>query len=170
MKVFGIGLSRTGTTSLNTALNVLGYRSFHFPPMQKIPSLLDQGWNAMTDSPIASTYPLLDRMYPGSKFILTVRDPLEWRKSVRKSLSIYPPGDWTFFMHQALVGTPTKPPVGLDLVDLYWAHAAAAEEYFRDRPEDFIAIDVSAPSAWMRLCDFLGKEIPNVDFPHENRS
>jgi len=30
-KVFGIGLSRTGTSSLNEALELLGYRSIHFP-------------------------------------------------------------------------------------------------------------------------------------------
>jgi hypothetical protein len=30
-KVFGIGLSRTGTSSLNEALEFLGYRSVHFP-------------------------------------------------------------------------------------------------------------------------------------------
>lgn len=30
-KIFGIGLSRTGTSSLNEALEILGYRSRHFP-------------------------------------------------------------------------------------------------------------------------------------------
>ena len=30
-KIFGIGLSRTGTSSLNEALEMIGYRSIHFP-------------------------------------------------------------------------------------------------------------------------------------------
>ena len=30
-KIFGIGLSRTGTSSLNEALKILGYNSIHFP-------------------------------------------------------------------------------------------------------------------------------------------
>ena len=30
-KVFGIGLSRTGTTSLTLALKALGYQAAHFP-------------------------------------------------------------------------------------------------------------------------------------------
>lgn len=30
-KVFGIGLSRTGTTSLGTALNQLGIKTIHYP-------------------------------------------------------------------------------------------------------------------------------------------
>ncbi len=34
-KVFGIGLSRTGTSSLNEALNILGFQSFHFPIIMK---------------------------------------------------------------------------------------------------------------------------------------
>ena len=29
-KVFGIGLSRTGTASLNVALQVLGFRTYHW--------------------------------------------------------------------------------------------------------------------------------------------
>lgn len=34
-KVFGIGLSRTGTSSLNEALKILGYNSVHFPIIMK---------------------------------------------------------------------------------------------------------------------------------------
>jgi hypothetical protein len=169
MKVFGIGLSRTGTTSLNRALTLLGYKAFHFPPMLRVLDILEE-YDAATDSPIACSYPLLDRLFPGSKFILTVRNPTEWRKSVRNSLSIYPPGDWTFFLHQAVVGTPEHPPVGLDLTHLYWSHNAFAEEYFKDRPEDFMAMDVGSKDAWARLCEFLGKPVPSFDFPHENRS
>ena len=32
-KVFGIGLSKTGTTSLTSALGGLGYRAIHYPPL-----------------------------------------------------------------------------------------------------------------------------------------
>lgn len=38
-KVFGIGLSRTGTSSLNEALEILGYRSVHFPIIMENTSL-----------------------------------------------------------------------------------------------------------------------------------
>jgi hypothetical protein len=38
-KIFGIGLSRTGTSSLNEALEILGYRSIHFPKIMANSSL-----------------------------------------------------------------------------------------------------------------------------------
>lgn len=38
-KIFGIGLSRTGTGSLNEALRILGYRSIHFPVIMRNTSL-----------------------------------------------------------------------------------------------------------------------------------
>ena len=34
--VFGIGLSKTGTTSLNDALEILGYAAFHLPPITSV--------------------------------------------------------------------------------------------------------------------------------------
>jgi len=38
-------------------------------------------YDRATDSPIPSIFLELDTHYPGSKFILTVRDPDEWIKS-----------------------------------------------------------------------------------------
>ena len=66
-KIFGIGLSKTGTTSLYAALAYLGYRSGTYGHMKKLG--LDQWWqgnfkkdylrdfDAMTDLPIGAFYP-----------------------------------------------------------------------------------------------------------------
>lgn len=59
-KGFGIGLSKTGTISLFAALALLGYRAAEH--------------DVATDLPLAAFYPQLDERYPGSKFILTLRD------------------------------------------------------------------------------------------------
>ena len=96
-KIFGIGLSKTGTTSLYAALDQLGYRSATFRHMRE--SGLDRwfegdfsedylaNWDAVTDNPISAFYPQLDEQYPGSKFVLTVRDPEAWLTSTRKQWS-----------------------------------------------------------------------------------
>jgi Sulfotransferase domain/UDP-glucoronosyl and UDP-glucosyl transferase len=86
-KVFGIGLSRTGTSSLTQALNILGYKAIHFPHDNvtraelyrffasgsgRLSLSLLQEADAITDTPACCVYKALDQGYPGSKFILTV--------------------------------------------------------------------------------------------------
>ena len=76
-KVLGVGLSKTGTSSLSAALTILGYRTVHYPPLDRLRELLDDS-DAATDTPVACSFRELDRQYPGSRFILTVRDPDSW--------------------------------------------------------------------------------------------
>lgn len=76
--VWGIGLTRTATTSLNQALEILGYRALHYPTLAQ---LLHEPIEAATDEPVAVTYKYLDFLYPNSKFILTERDEDEWIRS-----------------------------------------------------------------------------------------
>ena len=87
--IFGIGLSRTGTSSLNSALNELGIKSKHFlyfPVSTSIPypyfSL--NVYSGALDTPIAANFKKLDKMYPNSKFILTIRDIDSWLESCKK--------------------------------------------------------------------------------------
>jgi hypothetical protein len=76
--VWGIGLTRTATTSLNHALEMLGYRAVHYPT---IAQLLHEPLEAATDEPVAVTYKYLDFLYPNSKFVLTERDEDDWIRS-----------------------------------------------------------------------------------------
>jgi hypothetical protein len=80
-RVWGIGLTRTGTTSLAAALNQLGYRTVHWPTTAQLL------WGAVpsaTDESVAAVYKYLDFVHPGSKFILSERDEESWIRSVRK--------------------------------------------------------------------------------------
>ena len=90
--VFGVGLSKTGTSSLSVALENLGYPSshWHYPKsilryqegaLQVNPNKLLVEFSAYTDTPIARTFKLLDSAFPGSKFILTVREENSWFES-----------------------------------------------------------------------------------------
>lgn len=87
-KVFGVGLSKTATTSLTFALEILGFCTKHYPSLRYYPHWLrgikkhvleeDQAFSDITIIPF---YKELDRKYPGSKFILTARDLDDWLES-----------------------------------------------------------------------------------------
>jgi len=86
-KIFGIGLGHTGTRSLNEALNILGYRSIHWPTDRATYHELSNGVydlavlksaDALTDITAAAFFAQFDKAYPGSKFILTQRDIDKW--------------------------------------------------------------------------------------------
>ena len=72
-KILGIGLSRTGTTSLHLAMGMLGYRSIHCPRLDRLGEILEH-YQAAVDTPIACSFRELDLCYPDSLFILTIRD------------------------------------------------------------------------------------------------
>ena len=89
-KVFGLGLSKTGTSSLTEALNLVGIRSVHYPFDERTLEELKAGcyrlsileeYQGIMDLPVAPFYAQLDRVYPGSKFILTVRERASWLRS-----------------------------------------------------------------------------------------
>ena len=87
-------MQKTGTTSLHAALEILGFDSFHWG-RGEAPRIWNEmnsfgrsntleQWYALSDNPIRVIYQKLDRAYPGSKFILTVRDEQDWLKSVER--------------------------------------------------------------------------------------
>lgn len=177
MKIFGIGLSKTGTTSLASALEILGYRTKDYPGVQTYtkgdlssidPQVLEQH-EALTDTPIPSFYRELDRAYPGSKFILTVRGAAGWLQSCKKQ----------FTTRQAEKQNDAHNRLFIDLYDTpvfdevrfragYERFVAGVLEHFRDRPHDLLVLDVAAGQGWNELCAFLGQPVPQQPFPKAN--
>lgn len=177
MKIFGIGLSKTGTTSLASALQLLGYRTRDNMGLQVYRagdiSSLDLGvvdaHDALTDTPIPSFYRELDARYPKSKFILTVREREAWLQSCKKQFT-QKLADKQNEAHQRL------------FVDLYGTDVFEEEQfargydrfvegvtaYFRDRPGDLLVLDVAAGDGWAKLCPFLGVPQPDRAFPKAN--
>jgi tetratricopeptide (TPR) repeat protein len=84
-KVFGIGLSRTATSSLNLALRKLGYDSIHWlnPNTQTVISNQDFVlFDGFTDIPVSYQFEELYSAFPNSKFIYTSRSRDSWISSV----------------------------------------------------------------------------------------
>ena len=158
--IFGIGLTRTGTTSFAAAMNMFGIPALHDARRMKrivrgqladgrrlLPKLLKQ-YRCLADSPIQDVYKKLDLQGPGSKFVLTVRDVRDW-----------------------LVSRITRFGKTAEHHASRWrAHHAEVREYFAQRPQDLLIYKPCDGDGWSPLCKFLGWEIPDEPFPHENAS
>lgn len=167
-KIFGIGLSRTGTTSLTQALRILGYSAVHLPI--SIQQILDH--DAATDTSIAMGFEFLDLMFPGSKFIYTIRDFDAWSESMRKFFSTHPMTADGQKIRRALYGGGGFHRDAAELKKIQENFKGRVERYFESR--SLLALNICVPGSdeekWDRLCYFLGRSVPDVPFPHLNAS
>ncbi len=55
-------------------------------------------------------------------------------------------------------------------VKRFEGHIEGVREYFKDRPEDLLVLDLPKGDGGNKMCPFLGVDIPNALFPHANKS
>lgn len=173
-KVFGIGFHKTATSSLAEALKVLGYRVTG-PNGAQDPDIaetlgpltrdLSARYDAFQDNPWPLVYAEMDRLHPGSRFVLTVRDPDRWIASVVRHF-----GDRSTPMREMIYGPGKGAPLGHEAhyVARMQQHNDAVLRYFADRPEDLLVVDLTRGDGWEALCGFLGHPVPGRPFPHAN--
>lgn len=177
-KVFCIGFQKTGTTSLHAALTALGYRTaavvgrgMTAEELTKTGAALcieaAKCHDAAQDMPWPIFFRELDAAYPGSKFILTVREPESWFRSIEAHFGAHPDAMQAFvYGHDAAAPAGNKE----RYLDVYAAHHRAVRAWFDDRPDDLLVMDLEAGDGWRELCAFLGTPVPDTDFPARNRS
>ena len=173
-KIFGIGFHKTGTHSLGAALKILGYEVCGFKRRALLEiknNNLDPAFDlvskhdAFEDFPWPLLYKELDEKFPDSKFILTIRESNSWLKSnlnhfgtgPRKTLNsiygaAYPKGNEQIYL------------------DKFNTHNTEVFAYFKTRPNDLLILDFQKGDDWIKLCDFLGKQIPSEPFPHKQKA
>lgn len=183
MKVFGLGLSKTGTSSLTEALNLLGIKSVHYPADGRTLAQLQAGdyrlslmdeYAGATDIPVAPFYAQLDEAFPGSKFILTVRDKDSWLRSCEVHWRLM--AEWRDnypefrraheFYSACTYGTLEYNRARFSFA--YDAHVANVRRYFAGREADLLEIDVCGGEGWENLCPFLDLPMLYTPFPHAN--
>ena len=169
MKVFGIGLSRTGTASLAEALRLLNYSCVHFPTTRT----QIEGFDAATDTPVAADFVALDAYYPDSKFIYTYRDMEAWLNSCRKMFGVRPLAslkeqERSYFreLRMRIYGVPEFDECSFRVA--FVRHERAVMHHFEGREHVLLKIDICSGAGWESLCPFLGVEIPDVAFPHKD--
>jgi len=53
---------------------------------------------------------------------------------------------------------------------LYNQHNEDVRAFFKDRPQDFLDINLKDSNAWLRFCQFIGLETKITGFPWENKT
>jgi hypothetical protein len=172
-KVFGIGLTKTGTSSLSDALTHVGLRTMHWPKCHQ--DFFD--YQALTDITVSSRFKELDQMFPGSLFIYTERMTEEWLPSVLRHYETAGRAvarlidSRRMFVQEAeirLYGTTR--PSGVDFTTAYHAHHENVLNYFRSRPDALLRLDITSGDGWEPLCRFLRLPVRETPFPHRHKS
>lgn len=158
--IFGIGMNKTGTSSLTVALYSLGFPCLHSSRTVKIVAArnraagrlplegLTDRYAAFCDSPINFMFKELDAAYPGSRFILTLREL----------------GPWIASRLVQFGGTP-------QLHIRKWnRHVDSVREHFASRPQDLLEYPLCEGAGWEPLCEFLNRPVPSKPFPWNNRT
>ena len=188
LKGVGSGLGRTGTKSMQTALNMLGVGPCHhmvevFMHPESMALWVDAGqgrpdwdlifkdYQSMVDYPGAAYWRQIADHYPDAKVLHTVRDPDKWFEST-----------------QATIFSPSSPAVQSTegpQAAFFNSFTGTFREHLHDRawmtdcfrrhteevkatiaPERLLIYEVG--EGWDRLCKFLGVPAPDEPYPSEN--
>lgn len=177
--VFGIGLSKTGTTSLAEALSILGLRCMDNPPITRIDRgeivahwrWWLRGYDALTDLPAAAILPHLLRDFPNARFIYTTRNMHDWLRSCRHHFTaemhasrVAQGAVWNSELCSAFYGSH------LFDEDLYRAAYLRHDAFVRRAVPQarLLELDVTQHGDWAALCEFLDRPVPPVPFPRAN--
>jgi hypothetical protein len=126
--------------------------------------------DSFEDWPWILLYETMDRAFPESKFILTMRDSKKWVRSYENML--LNPQQVTEDLHRLrriLYGLPFPDVTAAQLITRYEQHNTAVQKYFEDRQHSLLIVNWEAGDGWPELCAFLQRKIPAVPFPHANK-
>lgn len=173
-KVFIIGFHKTGTTSLETALERLDYRVYGGDKnllkledrndlLQYIEKTLDN-WDVVQDMPWPLFYRELTELYPDAKFILTLRKTGAWIDSVVRHW-----GSMRVPLHRKIYGVPCAEGHEDVYVKTYENHNKEVLKFFGNK-SNFLVMVQGKNFDYKTLCDFLKVEIPTEEFPHSRKN
>ena len=193
MKVIGAGFGRTGTMSMQAALEILGYRCYHMKEVPEQPGhlrtwhefisgrapmdwkVLFENYDATVDFPACVYYQELLREFPDAKVVLNVRDPERWYDSFMTLQKTIDRLRWFRFIPKArrfidftdlLIGQVLNWSLERDnCIDVFNRHNRQVQERV---PADRLLV-FRVQEGWEPLCEFLGCDVPEkIPFPHLN--
>jgi hypothetical protein len=196
-RYFEIGFPKTGTTSLFQAMRMLGFSATHTliedanRPWDRRPAhaqrILERWLNDSYDFDVVADYeyvgsiffPVFDEIdvaFPGSRFILTTRDPRSWVRSARRFLTGYRFLDMSRPLELNLGMVVRLSTLGFfttedesKLLRAFSEHERRVRDHFAGT-DRLLVLDVCGGEGWEKLCPFVGRDVPGEPFPHANRT
>ncbi len=177
-KVFGIGLNRTGTSTLKLALRRLGYH--HCRRQQRLVNHYFQGdvaailaettaHDSFEDWPWPLMYEQVFAHYgERARFILTARTTPEiWLNSL-KSHALSTPNKR---LRQKIYGHAYPHGAEEAHMEYYEHHNAGVLDFFTRNNAAHLVHQMcwEDGDSWPELCDFLNEPLPKMPFPHVNK-
>lgn len=170
-KVFVIGFHKTGTTSLDLALQGLGYKVcgvdknlLRFKDTEELNSYIRitiENWDAVQDMPWPLFYKELYDLHPTGKFILTRRQADVWYQSVIMFF-----GSIRIPFHKKIYQAPCAEGYESEYKRVYNKHNTEVLTFF-DNKKNFLIMEPGQNFDYTTLCEFLEiKDIPEAPFPH----
>lgn len=129
---------------------------------------------AMVDLPASGFFRELDRRYPGSRFVHTVRDRDRWLEAVERHYRSLA-DDWSSLSarFRAFSERITEHVYGAfpfdrrAFTDAYDRHEQSVASHFAGRSGELLVLDVADASAWAGLAAFLDRPPASLGpFPH----
>ncbi len=187
LSVIGAGFGRTGTDSLKTALEKLGYGPcFHMHEVMADPEkiklwrgladgatpdwdLAFAGYKATVDWPAAFYWRELAAHYPDAKILLSTRDAESWYKSMDKTIL------------DVVRNSKDRESLGVKLIgeQVFAGRLDDRDHIIRTFNQNVAAVQAAFSAdrlltyhigdGWEPLCRFLGCDIPDEPYPHKNR-
>jgi hypothetical protein len=192
MKIIGAGFGRSGTMSIKSALDQLGYgpcyhmkitlkRYHHMQFFMRAWAGKKVNWkkffhryNSVVDWPACSFYKDLMNEFPDAKVLLNIRDPEAWYSSMKETIyAIQPAFPWWFpkvvrQMHDEIIWNGSLKGVFEDREKALAVYLQHIEEVKKTVPADRLLV-YNVKEGWKPLCDFLGVPVPEgKSFPHIN--
>lgn len=198
MRVIGAGLGRTGTKSLQAALDQLGLgpcyhmteifvHPEHGPTWMAATAGQSVDWEAFlrdygsaVDFPACSFYKEMMAAFPDAKVLLSVRDPERWYDSCIETIHAVVhtwPTSWfgpyiPRFKHVHRVSVKL---IWEQMFEGRFLDRAFAIQRFKEHNEEVIRhvppdrlLVFDVKQGWAPLCEFFGLPIPSTPFPHLN--
>jgi hypothetical protein len=190
ISVIGAGFGRTGTLSLKSALETLGYNKCHHMievinnpgEAERWMHAIDAktvdwekllgGYEATVDWPACHFYKSLADYYPGAKVLLSVRDPKDWFESMSATT--------LRVIRKRMASADQARNLGSELVvkaafDGKIDDVEHAIKIFNQHTKEVVdSIDPArllifdVRQGWDPLCRFLEKPVPKTPFPRVN--
>ena len=196
LKIIGAGFGRTGTSSLQAALEeLLGGKCYHMKEIMmqsahlrawhdfavgKTPAMdwewLFADYRATVDCPVCMYYDELMEVFPEAKVILTVRDPEQWWKSFNRLMSTVNKARLLCFLVPKLrkIAQFTDKIIIEDVFGgrLEKEHCIRIFKKHNDAVRNVVPrdrlLEYDVKQGWEPLCAFLDVPIPGKPFPHLN--